>query len=275
LKLHPEAATLSEQRQVARHFLERIDPMDQDYNVFVSWSGERSHGVAQKLRDWLPTVIQTAKPWMSDTDIEKGARWLTEIAASLTGIKVGIACLTPENLNEPWLLFEAGALSKTVDDKTRLCTYLLGGLKASDVKPPLGMFQHTPPEKEETRKLVHAINRAVSDSPVKDKHLDEIFDAMWPKLGAAIEAIPKSAPGAAPKREMRDMVEEILELVRGQVTKGNPFLPPPRTYPELGVATEKLDALRAVLEQMGVDVDAERAARKAAAKMAQKKILEE
>src|SRR6267154_4034636 len=98
--------------------------MSQDYNVFISWSGKRSLGVAKKLRNWPPTVVQAARPWMSDTDIEKGTRGLNEIANALNGIKVGIVCLTPENLNEPWLLFEAGALSKTItEDKSRLCTY--------------------------------------------------------------------------------------------------------------------------------------------------------
>ena len=56
-------------------------------------------------------VIQSAKPWMSETDIEKGTRGLSELAKALEAIKVGISCLTPENLSAPWLLFEAGARS--------------------------------------------------------------------------------------------------------------------------------------------------------------------
>jgi hypothetical protein len=239
--------------------------MGQEYNVFISWSGERSHGVAQKLREWLPTVVQAAKPWMSDKDIEKGARWFNEVAAALKGIKVGIVCLTPENLHAPWLLFEAGALSKTLDDKTRLCTYLLGGLTPAEVQPPLGMFQHTAAKREETRHLVHAINNAVSDAPVKVEHLDEVFDALWLKLEAAIAAVPPAAPGGAPKRETQDMVEEILELVRAEAnarntnplisnpTLGSPLINLTRGSPFFGEppfsALGNLSALKSIIEE--------------------------
>ena len=105
---------------------------------------------------------------MSDTEIDKGSRGLAEIARALEGMKIGISCLTPENLEAPWLVFEAGAIAKSIDDKTRLCTYLFGGLHFQDVKPPLGMFQATRVDKEDTRKLVHAINKAVQDVPITE-----------------------------------------------------------------------------------------------------------
>src|SRR4030081_1653296 len=102
-------------------------------NVFISWSGERSRRAAEALRGWLRIVLQNAKPWMSDTDIEKGSRGLDEVSRALEGMKVGIICLTPENLAAHWILFEAGALSKFLDTKSRLCTYLLAGLQPQHV----------------------------------------------------------------------------------------------------------------------------------------------
>src|SRR5437879_13172271 len=102
--------------------------MNDRYNIFISWSGQRSKWAADALRDWLPLVLQAAKPWMSEADIDKGSRGLDEVGRALEGMKIGIICLTPENLNARWILYEAGALSKTVDAKTRLCTYLLPGL---------------------------------------------------------------------------------------------------------------------------------------------------
>src|SRR6266852_8988974 len=123
-------------------------------HVFISWSGERSKLAAEALYEWLPIVLQTAKPWMSSEDIQKGSRGLGEVGRALDGMKVGIICLTPENLTAQWILFEAGALSKTVDANTRVCTYLLCGLQPRDVKPPLGMFQATEASKEDMRKLV-------------------------------------------------------------------------------------------------------------------------
>jgi hypothetical protein len=124
-------------------------------NVFISWSGPRSKHAAQALRDWLPMVVQAAKPWMSSTDIDKGTRGLEEISKALEGMKTGIICLTPENLSAKWIVFEAGGLLKTEDAKSRVCTYLLAGLEPQAVESPLGMFQATRAEKEDTRHLVH------------------------------------------------------------------------------------------------------------------------
>lgn len=188
--------------------------MPKPYNVFISWSGQRSRIVATALRDWLPTVLQAANPWMSDEDIAKGSRGLEAITKALAGMKIGITCLTPENLQAPWLLFEAGALMKALDDRTRLCTYLLAGLESQTVKMPLGMFQATRADREDTRKLVHSINQAVTDEPVKKEYLDNIFDAMWPTLEKTFSGLPPSAALSAPKRSTDDMVAEILEIVR-------------------------------------------------------------
>ena len=112
--------------------------MDKSHNVFISWSGQRSAAVANFLREWLPSVIQAARPWVSSHSIEAGSRNQDEIAKALQGCKCGITCLAPENLTATWILYEAGALSKTIDEKTRLCTYLLGGLQPQEVPPPLG-----------------------------------------------------------------------------------------------------------------------------------------
>lgn len=94
--------------------------MADTYNVFISWSGPRSKSAAEILKRWLPIVVHTANPWMSATDIDKGTRWSEEVAAALDTMKAGIICLTPENLSAEWLLFEAGALSKTRDPRTRV-----------------------------------------------------------------------------------------------------------------------------------------------------------
>jgi len=191
--------------------------MSEGYNVFVSWSGSRSNWVAQAVRDWLPLVLQTAKPWMSTNDVEKGTRGLGEVSTNLQGVKIGIVCLTPENLDAPWILYEAGALSKTIDEKTRLCTYLLGGLQFQDVKPPLGMFQATKPDKSDTLEMVRTINVALGDTVTKS-NLDRIFDRMWPELEEKLLRIPTVGQNTSPKRSTEDMITEILEISRAEVS---------------------------------------------------------
>jgi len=40
--------------------------------IFISWSGDRSCLIAEAIRGWLPKVVQSVKPWMSDQDIAAG-----------------------------------------------------------------------------------------------------------------------------------------------------------------------------------------------------------
>ncbi len=84
--------------------------------VFIPWSGEVSERVAIALREWLPLVVHEAEPYVSSEDIAKGKRWPMELGERLEEIGFGIICLTPSNLSSPWIHFEAGALSKSLDE---------------------------------------------------------------------------------------------------------------------------------------------------------------
>lgn len=189
------------------------DKIEFQHNTFISWSGERSQHAALALRDWLPMVLQSAKPFMSRRDIEKGSRWHIELAKALEATKVGIICLTPENLTASYLLFEAGALSKTMDKGTRVCTYLLAGLQPTDVPPPLGDFQATKAEKEDTRQMLQDVNKGLG-SPLAEKTLNDMFDLVWPNLATQLSSLPAPKTAVPPKRELPDIVAEILDVSR-------------------------------------------------------------
>ena len=127
--------------------------------VFISWSGQRSKQLGEALRDWLPAVIQAVKPYFTPEDIDKGSRWEGEIARELSDSHFGLLCLTPENLNAPWLLFEAGALSKNLD-KSKVCP-LLYSLEPADVAFPLAQFQAAKFEKGEILRIVRIMNKGL------------------------------------------------------------------------------------------------------------------
>jgi hypothetical protein len=57
--------------------------MSESSNIFISWSKPRGKAAALALREWLPLVLQAAKPWMSDKDIDKGTVWLDELTGRL------------------------------------------------------------------------------------------------------------------------------------------------------------------------------------------------
>jgi hypothetical protein len=126
---------------------------------------------------------------MSSEDIMKGARWLLEIADQLKKAKIGIICLTKENIESPWILFEAGALSNALG-KPFVCTYLFG-LKPTEIEGPLFQFQHTIANKKETRKLLDTINQALDKKIRLSKSgIDKIFEERWPELENSLNKIP-------------------------------------------------------------------------------------
>lgn len=154
--------------------------------VFISWSGDPSHRVALALREWLPSVLQHVDPWVSSEDIDKGARWITELGGQLKSSSFGIICLVPGNVREPWINFEAGAMSREID-ADRVAPFLVG-LGRSDVRGPLAQFQSTVFEKEDVRKLVQSINRA-SDRSLTGDRLGGAFELSWPRLSDTIERL--------------------------------------------------------------------------------------
>jgi TIR domain len=123
---------------------------------FISWSGDLSRKVAELLSTRLPNVLQGTKPWLSENDIDKGSIWFRDITKELSETGVGIVCLTRENKDSAWILFEAGALSKGLT-KSRVCPLLID-LVHSDLRPPLSQFNGTLPTKGDLLKLVKTIN---------------------------------------------------------------------------------------------------------------------
>jgi len=183
--------------------------------VFISWSGSSSKKYAEALRNWLPAVLQFVKPYFTPSDIEKGTRWNTDIAKELESAEIGILCVTRDSLHSDWVLFEAGALSKSMD-KTCVCPVLFG-IQNTDLSGPLKQFQTTEFEKNDFKKLVSIINSKFGESKLSPKILDSVFDKWWPELESEIsKTLIESTTNneEKPVRSERDLLEEILELSR-------------------------------------------------------------
>jgi len=185
--------------------------------VFLSHSGIRSSKVAELFKEWLPNVIQTVEPWMSD-DIKKGKLWRQAITEALKETKIGVIFLTQTNLNAPWLLFEAGALSKTQD--AIVGTFLLDN-EPSDIAGPLADFQHTVFDKEDIQKLITTINehlRIPNERPIEETRLNKIFEKYWVDFETKINEIKSLKEGSESigrtKRKQEEILEELLDRVR-------------------------------------------------------------
>lgn len=180
--------------------------------VFISWSGSRSKDLANALRQWLPMVLQYVEPWVSDKDISAGERWAQAIAGELDASNFGIICITPENLNSEWILFESGALSKSMLDAKVIP--LLFGLELSDLSGPLSQFQAQKVEEVGVMEVVRAINK-VAEKPASSQIVDQLVPTLWPQLQETLTKIPAIAPTEKHKRPSHEILEELVTGVRG------------------------------------------------------------
>lgn len=181
--------------------------------VFISWSGEPSKTVALALRDWLPSVLQKVKPWMSQSDLDAGVRWGAVLAEELNDTDFGIICLTRNNQRAPWLLFEAGALGKKLEEGTYVIPFLIQISSAEIESGPLIQFQAKQSDQDGTWALVRTINKASKD-PLEEQVLKKSFDRGWPELKQVLDSLPDAPTSPAPRRSADDMLEEVLDLVR-------------------------------------------------------------
>lgn len=182
--------------------------------VFLSWSGERSRRVAELLDDWLQCVIQAADPWMSSKDIDRGALWFSEITDQLANTAIGVVCLTKENKNKPWILFESGALAKGISSN-RVCTFLVD-LKPTDIENPLAQFNHSLPNKNGVWDLVRTINISLKEKALKENVLEKVFETYWKQFEDKFKEIIKETPEGeiVETRTENDILLEVLSSVR-------------------------------------------------------------
>lgn len=150
--------------------------------IFLSWSKDWSHELSKAFRDWVPLVLQESSPFMSSTDIDLGTRWNDKINSQLEKSTIGILFLTPENIDSPWLNFEAGALSKSIGTESKIIPILFGNddLTVKISKTPLKQFQSLlHPDKQGFNSLVTTLNASMENS-LSEKQLKTTFDMWWP-----------------------------------------------------------------------------------------------
>lgn len=182
--------------------------------VFISWSGTRSHEVAKILNTWIKCTIQAVQPWLSSKDIDRGSLWFTQISEQLAQTSIGIVCLTQENKNNAWILFESGALAKGLSSN-RVCTLLID-LEPTDIKDPLAQFNHSKTDKIGMYQLLHTINLSLGENKLPDPILESVFETYWPDFESKLANVMGSTPEppVEEKRDDNDIMKEILNTVR-------------------------------------------------------------
>jgi hypothetical protein len=174
--------------------------------VFLSWSGSTSKQVAQALRQWLPYMIQAVEPFMSSGDISKGDAWNDVLANELLDSEYGLICVTPFNISHPWLLFEAGAMSRHIGKK-KVAPVLYGVTPSALDHGPLSQFQSTDLLcRDDLLRLIGVLNRSESIHSVQEELLEATFDHWWTQLSGQLGTIqPDPTETSTPFRWLRSL----------------------------------------------------------------------
>lgn len=88
---------------------------------------------------------------------------------------IGILCVTKENLEAPWLLFEAGALAKSMQDGRVIPLRL--DVEPSDITGPLQQFHSEKVDSAGVKKLLVSLNGSWA-TPIAEEVLQNVFDPM-------------------------------------------------------------------------------------------------
>jgi hypothetical protein len=180
-----------------------------DLEVFISWSRAASHQAAGAFQEWLPGVLPGVRTWTSSADITKGAPWFSSISAQLSKSGACLILITPENVGSPWLFYEAGAIAHAMPGAL-ICPYLIGVKPGEISGSPLGQYQVTVFDKDDTWLLIRALN-ACLETPHHENVLRGNFDARWPSLQHRLAQVDASAS----RKPIRESAEpELSEEAR-------------------------------------------------------------
>lgn len=172
--------------------------------IFVSWSGSFSRSVAELLRDWIPNVIQEASVYVSSQDIAKGESWPENIRGNLSEIDLGVVVVTKSNFEAPWIMFEAGALSKSV--RSKMIPLLCGVDQVDLAKSPLRLFQGCKGEsRDDMSAMLQSLNASAA-TPLSAERLEVAFDKWWPDFAGAYQQLEQDPPAAKEGKKVDDQL---------------------------------------------------------------------
>ncbi len=221
--------------------------------VFVSWSGPVARDVASAVAKYVQLMVPGIRCFVSADEVEKGARWSTSIAQELEQTNFGILILNRQNISAPWLYFEAGALSKSLE--TGRVVPVLFGLEVGEISStPLSQFQCTFFVREEFKKLCAELAKAIQGQ-ASDSYLT-YFEKFWPDLESEVAASSDQLRIATPEKEpteqaLRDIYRR-LNTISSRLSEPQNILPVETVARALLIANDKAGSAAKMSDQLEV-----------------------
>ncbi|MCL2088868.1 MAG: toll/interleukin-1 receptor domain-containing protein [Oscillospiraceae bacterium] len=164
--------------------------------IFISWSKTKSKRIAYAIKDFLEGLFHDKiETWLSDENIQTGARPTAAIRDALKNYDKGIFCVLRENYESPWIMYEAGAISthehcdNENSDDCVIWPILFEPIQTERLfANPLYQFQFVNFDKEKMYKLAKEINNNVK--AFKDiATLEKQFGFYWNELNSRVDQV--------------------------------------------------------------------------------------
>jgi hypothetical protein len=123
-------------------------------------------------------------------------------------------------------------------------------LEPTDLQGPLAQFQVTRFLEDDFRKLFNTINAQAGDNKLTDSVAHGVFDKWWPDLHQKLTKILHGHTANADVRKIRsdrDLLEEVLLLVRNQIVEKEPARPAQKY--EGSLTSQLVDIIRWVIDE--------------------------
>lgn len=156
-------------------------------SLFISWSGNRAQRVATIIKQLVEGVLPNPHVFLSSRDIPGGRPWFSEISRAIENSNAGLVILTKENVGQPWILFESGAIAKHVDQAHLIpimCDISPGDLAGS----PLAQFQALNLSQDDVARLCEVLAAALElDMPDIPRRVNVWWKALEEDLATAMQ----------------------------------------------------------------------------------------
>jgi TIR domain len=201
--------------------------------VVLSWSGEKSRLVARALERTLPLSLQHVTPWVSERDIGAGETWFNELMKNLSRCRIGVVCMTPDNIASPWIHFEAGVIAATGEEQAgkapkRVLPFLVG-IDDSELPGALSMYQATDArDRASVKSFLATLNNHLETSK-QCPSIDRVFPEFWKLLQRHLDskpAVTKKRPPAGPRTTRKELdalhteINKRREALKSRLRRG-------------------------------------------------------
>ena len=191
--------------------------MSEPVRVFLSWHPgcRASAALAEELLGLLMMAFRMHVKVFKSSEIKGGEGWSASLRAELQAAQCAVLCLTPSAVQQPWIVFEAGAIG--VREGT-LVVPMLYGLTPENLPGPLKGFQAlAAEEKQGWVKLIDTIRDKVPRDVDDQQMWLETLDLRWAKISNRLtHELPPSARALSLEERVTMISAQLGELRDGQ-----------------------------------------------------------